>query len=65
MTDFSEAEILAHETCFPNTNAYLCDFHREQAWEKWVKDGSYGLNSADQGWLLNQLQACAWAPSAD
>ncbi len=65
MTDFFEAEILALETCFPNTNAYLCDFHREQAWERWVKDGSHGLNSAEQDWLLNQLRACAWAPSAD
>jgi len=65
MTDFSEAEILALETSFPNTNVYLCDFHREQAWERWVKDGSHGLNSAEQDWLLNQLRACAWAPSAD
>ena len=64
MTDFSEAEILAPETSFPNTNVYLCDFHREQAWERWVKDGSHGLNSAEQDWLLNQLRACAWAPSA-
>ncbi len=42
---------------------YLCDFHREQAWERWVKDGSHGLNSAEQDWLLNQLRA--WAPLAN
>ena len=32
-TDFSEAEILALETCLPSVAVYLCDFHREQAWE--------------------------------
>ena len=32
MTDYSEAEIAALETCFPGVSVYLCDFHREQAW---------------------------------
>ena len=65
MTDFSEAEILALETSFPDMKVYLCDFHREQAWERWVKGGLHGLNSAEQDWLLNQLRACAGAPSVD
>ena len=65
MTDFSEAEILALETCFPNIIVYLCDFHREQAWERWVKDSTHGLSSSEKDWLLDQLRACAWAPSAD
>jgi hypothetical protein len=65
MTDFSEAEILALETCFPDVNVYLCDFHREQAWERWVKDSTHGLSSSEKDWLLDQLRACAWAPSAD
>ena len=30
MTDYSEAELLAIEKCFPGTQVYLCDFHREQ-----------------------------------
>ena len=38
MTDFSEAEIEAIQTTFPRCKIYLCDFHREQAWERWVKD---------------------------
>ena len=37
MTDYSEAEISALESSFPETVVYLCDFHREQAWERWVK----------------------------
>ena len=64
MTDFSEAEILALETCFPNLAVYLCDFYWEQAWERWMKDGTHGLSS-EKEWLLDQLRACAWAPSAN
>ena len=64
MTDCSEAEISALESCFPNTTVYLCDFHREQAWERWTKDHKHGLNPDEGQWLLDQLRTCAWAPSA-
>ena len=33
MTDYSEADQLAINQVFPNSIVYLCDFHREQAWE--------------------------------
>ena len=59
MTDCSEAEISALESCFPNTTVYL---HREQAWERWTKDHKHGLNPDDGQWLLDQLQTCARAP---
>ena len=36
MTDFDEKEINALESVFPTCNVYLCDFHREQAWTRWV-----------------------------
>jgi len=55
MTDYSEAEIVALEASFPDTNVYLCDFHREQAWERWVKDRKHGLSTSDAEWLLDQL----------
>jgi hypothetical protein len=64
MTDYSEAEITALEACFPGVTVYLCDFHREQAWERWTRDSKHGLSSVDAEWLLDQLRACAWAPSA-
>ena len=35
--DYSEAELGAIEEVFPSTKVYLCDFHREQAWERWCK----------------------------
>ena len=65
MTNYSEAEIGALEASFPGTTVYLCDFHREQAWEKWVRDKKHSLSSEDAEWLLDQLRACAWAPSVD
>ena len=64
MCDYSEAEIAAIETSFPGTVVYICDFHREQAWERWVKDHKHGLTSSDADVLLDLLRACAWAPSA-
>ena len=35
--DYSEAELSAIEEAFPSTKVYLCNFHREQAWERWCK----------------------------
>lgn len=39
---YSEAELLAIKNCFPATKVFLCDFHREQAWERWCKDHKHG-----------------------
>ncbi len=36
MTDFDEKEIDALEESFKYAEVYLCDFHREQAWKRWV-----------------------------
>eukprot|EP00795_Rhopilema_esculentum_P005787 gene5787-11076_t len=36
MTDFDEKEINAIESVFESCRVYLCDFHREQAWTRWV-----------------------------
>lgn len=66
MTDYSEAEVAALEIVFPNTTIYLCDFHREQSWDRWVKDRKHGLTQAEAEELLALLRACAWAqPSSD
>lgn len=55
---YLEAEIIV------STTAYLCDYHREQAWNRWVKDFKHGL-SQEAKQLITFLCACAWAPSAD
>ena len=64
LCDYSEAEISSIQQAFPTTTVYLCDFHREQAWTRWVRDHKNGLNKQQQEQLLALLRACAWAPSA-
>ena len=47
MVDYSSAEILSLETTFPDTQVYICDFHREQAWVRWVRDHKHGLTQEE------------------
>ena len=47
---------------FPQTQLYLCEFHREQAWERWVKDRKHGLSEIQAATLLDLLRDCANAP---
>ena len=65
MTAYSEAELVSLEEAFPTTTVYLCDFHREQAWGRWVKDHKHGLTEPEGEELLSLLRGCAWAPSVD
>ena len=65
MCDYSEAELLALEAAFTNVVVYLCDFHREQAWERWVKskhEGDELLTKDERDHLLSLLRNCATAP---
>lgn len=64
MSDYSEAELCAIEQVFPDCKVYLCDFHREQAWERWVQDRNHNLNAANRNELLSLLRDCAWASPA-
>ena len=64
MTDYSKAELLTLEQTFPGVQIYLCDFHREQAWERWTNQRKHGLSNSDQESLLHFLRECASAPSA-
>eukprot|EP00794_Sanderia_malayensis_P002439 gene2439-2806_t len=36
MTDFDEKELNAIKSVFTSYKVYLCDFHLEQAWTRWV-----------------------------
>ena len=64
MLDYSEAEIAAIESAFPGIQTYLCDFHREQCWELWVRDQKHEVSPEDGEKLLELLRACAYAPPA-
>ena len=43
---------------------YICDFHREQCWEKWVRDHKHGLTKSEGDQLLDLLRDCTFAPPA-
>lgn len=62
MSDYSVAESMAIENMFPQATLYLCDFHREQAWERWTKDHKHGLTREEGESLLELLRDCAHAP---
>ena len=40
---FDEREIVSLESTYPNIAVYLCDFHREQDWNRWVNKGKNGV----------------------
>ncbi len=63
MVDYSMAEINAIESEFPDVAVYICDFHREQAWQRWVKSGKNGLTLGEQKLFLELMQAVARARS--
>lgn len=65
ITDYSDAEIAALEEVFHNVVVYICDFHREQAWTRWVHERKHGLSQYDADLLLEMLRDCAWAPSSE
>ena len=66
LCDFSDAEFSALKQAFPSTTVYGCDFHRDfhrkQAWTRWVQDRKNALERSDADCLLELLRACAWAP---
>lgn len=42
---------------------YLSDFHREQAWVRWVNKGKNGVTKEQKETLLTRLRALAKAPN--
>lgn len=44
---------------------YLCDFHREQAWVRWVNKGKNGVTKEQKDKLLTRLRALAKAPNEE
>ena len=52
MMDYSDAEMAAVQNLFTSTQIFVCDFHREQAWERWVKDKKHGLSEVQGSVLL-------------
>ncbi|XP_065679986.1 uncharacterized protein LOC124806407 isoform X2 [Hydra vulgaris] len=42
LTDYSNEEINSLESVFPGCQVHICDFHREQAWERWLSKTANG-----------------------
>ena len=61
---YSEAEIAAIDSAFPKIQTYLCDFHKEQCWEWWLRDQKHEISPEGGEKLLELLRACAYAPPA-
>ena len=59
MTDYSTCEIDAIEARFPGAQVYICDFHRLQAWQRWIRKEKNGLNTLEQQELLSHLKRVA------
>ena len=41
---------------------YLCDFHREQAWDRWLKETKHGCKDIKED-ILPRLRRVAKAPT--
>ena len=44
----------------PSCNRLLCDFHRAQAWERWVNKSANGVSSQDNDMVLSYLKDLAY-----
>lgn len=44
MTDFSETEIKVIEDLFLTIETFLCDFHKEQSWDRWISNKDHGVH---------------------
>ena len=43
--DFDEREITALEVVYADIQVFLCDFHREQAWHRWIVKTDNGVSN--------------------
>ena len=59
MLDHSGVEISAVEEQFPKSIVYICDFHRLQAWQRWVWKSKNGLSQNEQDELMYHLKMIA------
>ena len=65
MTDCSLAEINAIESVFPGAIVFLCDFHRNQAWERWVKKNVNEVPEFEKKVVLSMMHRIANANSKE
>ncbi|XP_014674703.1 PREDICTED: uncharacterized protein LOC106814853 [Priapulus caudatus] len=59
MSDCSDAQIGSVNTVFPGSILYICDSHRCQAWQRWVRKSGNGLSPLEHKDLLDRLRCLA------
>nr|XP_022298783.1 uncharacterized protein LOC111107733 [Crassostrea virginica] len=62
ITDYDEREIQAVEEVFQECTVYLCSFHREQSWTRWLKQLKHGVGS-NQDEIIELMRRIANANS--
>ncbi|CAN7979762.1 unnamed protein product [Ixodes pacificus] len=65
MVDFCQAQISAIADVFPESDVMLCNFHREEAWERWVKRKENDVPPDQKDELLNLFRRVASSNSTD
>ena len=56
MVDYSAAELNGILAVSPSADVYLCEFHREQAWTRWIRNGKFIY--MHQNMHAKQIQGC-------
>eukprot|EP00794_Sanderia_malayensis_P003968 gene3968-4519_t len=64
MTDYSNEEINAIEDSFRDCTVFICDFHREQAWERWLSKSANGCRDVKND-VLEKLRQVARSRSVN
>ena len=61
MTDKSSVELGAIGQVHPKAIRLFCDFHRSQAWERWVNKNTNGISPHDRETVLGYLKELSYA----
>ena len=63
MTDKSSQELEAVAAVHPTCIRYICDFHRGQAFERWVNRAANGVTPTTRNLVLDSMKRLAYAPT--
>ncbi|XP_065667451.1 uncharacterized protein LOC105850514 [Hydra vulgaris] len=64
MTDYCNEEIESLEAIFPDCRVFICDFHREQAWDRWLSKTTNGCSDF-KGSIISLLRCVARAQTQE
>ena len=65
MTDKSSQELEAVGAVHPTCIRYICDFHRGQAFERWVNRAANGVAPTTRNLVLDSMKRLAYATTGE